>query len=305
MEGAHGDSIDPAVFVDDDGSCYYFWGQFHLKGARLTGDMMSLEDNSITDNILTEKAHGFHEGACMRKRNGIYYLLYTDISRGRATCISYATAKSPLGPYTKGGVIVDNTGCDPQTWNNHGSMEEVGGKWYIVYHRSSQNSVFSRRVCVEPISFDEAGAIGEVEMTTQGAGGAICAADTMEAWRACLVHNAWTDAQSYGPDDYQEYLQMYNGSWAGFKYLDFGAGVSAFEATAASHGYGGTLTLHLDAPDGPVIGTLSLGRTGGWQKWETAKCAVSPVTGVHALFITCEGFGSKLLNLLSFRFIKK
>ena len=25
---ANGDSIDPAVFVDDDGQAYYFWGSF-------------------------------------------------------------------------------------------------------------------------------------------------------------------------------------------------------------------------------------------------------------------------------------
>jgi beta-xylosidase len=35
--------IDPAVFVDDDGAAYYYWGQIHAHGARLNGDMMSLD----------------------------------------------------------------------------------------------------------------------------------------------------------------------------------------------------------------------------------------------------------------------
>ena len=47
--------------------------------------------------------------ACMRKRNGIYYIVYTDISRGKATCLSYAMSDKPLGPYKKGGVIIDNS----------------------------------------------------------------------------------------------------------------------------------------------------------------------------------------------------
>lgn len=109
---ANGDSIDPAVFVDDDGQAYYFWGQFHLRGAKLSANMSHLE--SVQDHILTEEEHGFHEGASIRKRRGIYYLIYTDITRYRATCLSYATSKSPLGPYTKRGVMIDNYGCDPR-----------------------------------------------------------------------------------------------------------------------------------------------------------------------------------------------
>ena len=138
--GVEKDGIDPAVFVDDDGQAYYFWGQFSLRGARLNPDMCSIDPSSVTRNILTEEKDGFHEGASLRKWNGLYILLYTDISRGRASCLSYATSDSPLGPYIKRGVILDNTGCDPETWNNHGSMARIGGEWYIFYHRASQNS---------------------------------------------------------------------------------------------------------------------------------------------------------------------
>lgn len=85
MKGADGDGIDPAVFIDDDGTAYYFWGQFQLRGGILTDDMTALIPESVKSNILTEHEHGFHEGASIRKRNGKYYLVYTDISRGRAT----------------------------------------------------------------------------------------------------------------------------------------------------------------------------------------------------------------------------
>ena len=129
IEIADGDGIDPAVFIDDDGQAYYFWGQFELRGGRMKEDMCTLEPGSINRCIINEAEHGFHEGASLRKRNGIYYLVYTDISRDRATCISYATAEHPLGPYTRRGVIVDNAECDPETWNNHGSIFEYRGQW--------------------------------------------------------------------------------------------------------------------------------------------------------------------------------
>ena len=88
IEGANGDSIDPAVFVDDDGQAYYFWGQFTLRGGKLMDDMKTLIPDTVKDGIVTEWEHGFHEGASIRKRNGKYYMVYTDISRGKATGMS-------------------------------------------------------------------------------------------------------------------------------------------------------------------------------------------------------------------------
>ena len=169
IEYASGSGIDPAVFKDDDGQCYYYWGQFSLNGAKLSESMTEIDMTTLHRDLITEHEHGFHEGASVRKHNGKYYLLYTDISRGRATCISYAVSDSPLGPFKKGGVIVDNIYCDPMTWNNHGSMECFKGQWYIFYHRSSFNSQFSRRLCAEKIFFNADGSIGEVCQTSTGA----------------------------------------------------------------------------------------------------------------------------------------
>ncbi len=105
VAGAHGDAIDPAALVDEDGQVYYYWGQFHLRGARLRPDLKGIEPGSLHSDLLTEAAHGFHEGASIRKHGGLYYLVYTDISRGRATCLAYATSRSALGPFEKGGIL--------------------------------------------------------------------------------------------------------------------------------------------------------------------------------------------------------
>ena len=136
MEGIRG--IDPTVFTDDDGQAYYYWGQFAAKGARLNPDMKTIDFASAKDSLLTEKEHYFHEGGFMFKRAGVYYFVYTHIGRqDRATCIGYATSASPMGPFKYGGVIVDNAGCDPESWNNHGSVVEFKGQWYVLYHRST------------------------------------------------------------------------------------------------------------------------------------------------------------------------
>lgn len=177
--------IDPAVFVDDDGQAYYYWGQFKANAVRLNTDMMSLDEGSIVEGVLTEDTHHFHEGSSMRKRNGIYYYVFADTSRGKPTSLGYATGDSPLGPFTYRGVIIDNAACDPGSWNIHGSIEEVNGQWYVFYHRSCNNSEYLRRACAEPIFFDENGLIAEVNMTSQGAGAPYAPGEIVPACAAC------------------------------------------------------------------------------------------------------------------------
>ncbi len=179
--------IDPAVFVDDDGQAYLYWGQFSANVARLNDDMMSIDESSIVTGLITESEHHFHEGCSMRKRDGVYYLVFADTSRGKPTCLGYATSTSPLGPFEYRGVIIDNADCDPESWNNHGSIECVDGQWYVFYHRSSRGSSSMRRVCVEPIRFLPDGGIPEVPMTSQGAGASFASGETVPGWAACAL----------------------------------------------------------------------------------------------------------------------
>ena len=180
--------IDPAIFIDDDGSAYYYWGQFRANGVKLNADMVSFDEKNVVKGIVTEEEHGFHEGSSMRKRKGIYYYVYPCIFRkGRPTCLAYATSNSPLGPFTYRGVIVDNAKCGPDSWNIHGSIEEFHGQWYVFYHRCSGTGRANRRLCLEKIYFNEDGTIDEVKMTSQGAGEPFKAGECIEDWRACEV----------------------------------------------------------------------------------------------------------------------
>ena len=179
--------IDPAVFIDTDGQAYYYWGQFSANAAKLNPDMMSIDESSIVNGILTEQEHHFHEGSSVRKRGDTYYYVFADVSRGKPTCLGYATGKSPLGPFAYQGVIIDNEPCDPGSWNNHGSIEEVNGQWYVLYHRSNGNSQRMRRACAELIFFDENGLIREVKMTSQGAGKPFAPGEFIPAYTACEV----------------------------------------------------------------------------------------------------------------------
>jgi hypothetical protein len=266
--------------------------------------LRTFEEGTFVDGILTDDRDGFWEGVSIRKRNGIYYLVYTDNSRGRATVMAYATSKEPLGPYTKQGVIIDNAGCDPETWNNHGSIQEFMGKWYVFYHRSSQGTRYNRRVCVEPIHFDEDGRIAEVEMTTQGPSGPISARTELEAFRACQVSGSIRVNVSLVGEAFGDTLtHIENGDSATFKYLDFHEGIGGFSVRAASATRGGHIDLRLDSPDGPVVGTCSVTATGTWTRWtDFPGKMVGEIQGVHALHVSFRGERGRLMDLLSFRF---
>ncbi len=309
VKGAHKDAIDPAIFIDDDGEAYLYWGQFNARGARLLPGMAAIDESTLNKSLLNEAEHGFHEGASMRKRNGIYYFVFADISRGKPTALGYATSTSPLGPFTKQNIIIDNIGCDKGTWNNHGSIAEINGKWYVFYHRSSNDSRYNRRVCIEPIYFNEDGTINEVEMTTQGVEGPIDATKWLEAYRACLLDGEvrTTQVQQTINDEtsYYEYLShITNGDWVSYKYLDFSRPVGIFEAVVASRSYGGEMVLRLDSMQGEIVGVCEVPPTNGWENWTKVSCLIkNQIEGVHALYIEFRGIDNRLFSLKEFRFV--
>lgn len=273
--------IDPAVFVDDDGQAYYYWGQFRLRGAKLNADMHTLNLSSFQGNLIDEKRHGFHEGASMRKRNGLYYLTYTDISRGRPTCIGYAVSKSPLGPFDYKGIIIDNVGCDPKTWNNHGSIAPYAGRWYVFYHRSSQNSGFSRRVCMEPIAFGEDGMIEEVLPTTQRCGEALSADMGIQAADACRL-GGWGSQAHIVPDSRQggELLADVSGNgWAVYRDVEFGFRIRQVSLLLETSGDG---TIELWAGS-ECLGEVRVSDTGGARKEFSGS--LKPFEGVCPLYL--------------------
>ena len=177
--------IDPAIFIDDDGQAYYYWGQLFSHGVKLNEDMISFNRDEIVDDLVTEEEHFFHEGSSMRKIGDTYYYVYADMERGKPTSLGYSTSKSPMGPFTYRGIIIDNDGCDPASWNNHGSIECVNGQWYVFYHRCSRGVQQHRRLCIEKIEILEDGTIPEVKMTSQGIGEPFAPREAIKGYQAC------------------------------------------------------------------------------------------------------------------------
>jgi hypothetical protein len=293
--------IDPGLFIDDDGQAYYLWGQVTAKMARMKANMLEIDESTIIDSILTEGEHFFHEGGHLVKRNGIYYFIYAHIGRAnRPTCIGYATSCSPMGPYTYGGVIVDNDHCDPSVWNNHGSIVEMNNRWYVFYHRSTHGSNTMRKACVEPITFNADGSINEVEMTTQGAGGPISALQKMEAERACLLFGN-VRIQAFDTEK-EELALMLNDDKAAYKYIDFGKGADSLIIMIKPGKEGARIDFAVDHPWGPSVGTFDVPAGKEGQDWIEMRTAVKQISGVHALWLRFYGNDMEQLKVDWFQF---
>lgn len=294
------EEIDPAVFIDDDGQAYYIWGQFEAKIARLKPGMDEIDTSTIVTGFVNEKDHYFHEGGYMVKRNDIYYFIYADISRAnRPTCIGYATSDSPTGPYEYGGVIVDNAYCDPSTWNNHGSIVEFNNQWYVFYHRSTHNSRMMRKACAEPIFFNDDGSISEVEMTSQGAGPALSAFETIDAERACLLFGN-VRIQLFEPGN-EELGEIENDDSAAYKYIDFKEGAGKVTLRVKPLENGGSISVRLDQPWTRQIAWINIpaSRDGEWQ---TVTADIETTKGVHAVWLSFHGPEKKMFEIDWFRF---
>jgi len=163
--------IDPTVFVDDDGQAYiYHGGGARCMAGKLKDNMMEIDG----EMMVIEGLEDFHEAPWIHKRNGVYYLSYSDNHDDNwndgvkgDNRMRYAISNSPLGPWECKGIYMEPT----NSYTNHGSIVEYKGQWYSFYHDSSlseANGEFNdwlRSVCVDKLYYNEDGTIQMVKQT--------------------------------------------------------------------------------------------------------------------------------------------
>jgi beta-glucosidase len=87
--------------------------------------------------------------------------------------------------------------------------------------------------------------------------------------------------------------------------IDFGSTAARQVITRRASGASvtGTVQYRLDSATGPVIASVAISNTGGWQTWGSVTTTLSSsVTGVHSVVITFTGSGGEFVNLNWFQF---
>jgi hypothetical protein len=161
--------IDQDVFIDDDGQAYIYYGGWgHANVARLDDDMVSLArfDDGSTFKEITPA--GYVEGSQMFKRNGRYYLMWSEGGwTGPDYSVAYAIADSPTGPFERLDRVLAQ---DPAIARGagHNAVIQIPGTdtWYIVYHRRplSETDGNARQLAYDRMHFNADGTIQRVKM---------------------------------------------------------------------------------------------------------------------------------------------
>ena len=265
IKGAGGFSmIDPAVFMDTDGTAYlYYGGGGHCVGVKLKPDMTEIDGEPQPMTGL----HDFHEATWVFRRNGTYYLTYAD-NHPENNLMEYATSSSPLGPWTPRGVYLESTGCD----TTHGSVVQYKGQWYQFYHNKSISGQGNlRSICVDVLNFNPDGSIQTVVQTKTGPP-AVGPADEPSPNRASYDPSTATvgggatvetgDGASIGSTAHNLHL---TGSWIQWNNVSGGdlGGRATIDLSYAAEG-DSKMHLEVNGVDYSLLNTLS---TGDWDKY--------------------------------------
>ena len=164
--------IDPFVFVDVDRTHYLIYGGWrHCNIARLNADFTGFVPFADGATFKEITPTGYVEGSWMFVRNGKYYFMWSEGGwTGPNYAVAYAIGPSPLGPFERAGLILQQDQAVATGAGHHSVLHAPSGKTYIVYHRRplGDRDRNHRVVCIDEMRFDANGAIQPVVITHEG-----------------------------------------------------------------------------------------------------------------------------------------
>lgn len=320
VDGVFG--FDPAVLVDDDGRAYGYWGSERSYGAELDPVTMATvkEGTKVVEDMVSGRNQAgdfrFFEASSIRKIKDKYVFIYSRWTKEGEFglpetnyTLAYAYGDAPLGPWTYGGTIIDGRGREVNevgdtiasavvSGNTHGSICEIGGQWYVFYHRQTGLNEFARQAMVAPIDVQvEEGPGGKVSIsegeynsegfalegldpTERHSAGIACWLTgpkvAVHEWPNNVFYGSYVEA-SYGGDDKFEapyalrnntnrVVNNTDGSIVGYKYFNFaktqGKNGLRLSVRLTPEGIEGSMKVMVDRPwtsqGGKVLGTLQL-----------------------------------------------
>lgn len=254
--------------------------------------------------------HAFYEAPSIRKIGELYYLVY---SSGENNELAYAVSEYPDRGFEYKGVIISNsdigfkgnTAPKAPAGTIHGGIEQINGKWYMFYHRCTNNTDFSRQACAEQIEILPDGTIPQVEITTQGlesapikAEGSLCAAYLCNLITRKPIKPGLGRQQKL-PRVNEINSEVFvsdisNGAQLGYKYFEF----SNIARLALEYKGKGSGVIEIrTGENGEVLGRINITPS---QSWVSASGSVDLQNQTSALFLSFKGKGRIDLKAIVF-----
>lgn len=257
------------------------------------------------------EGHAFFEAASIRKLKGKYYFIYSSRNNHE---LCYAISDKPDEGFVYGGTIVSNGDIGYQgrkkkdrlnlTGNNHGSIVQIGDKYFIFYHRMTDRSTYSRQACAEEIHIAADGSIAQVPVTSCGLNGApLPAKGVYPAAIACILTNGHMPHLTNGKiskalpyiahkDGRTMIEEITNGTVIGFRSFRFNGDE---RLKLAVHGnFHGTVQIFTDI-SGEQITSLQIDASK-----ESAASGSLSLKGDYPIYLKFNGTGKATLTEIAF-----
>ena len=306
--------FDPAVFIDDDGKGYIYFGGGHnpdafehpktARCAALGADMISIE--GIPAEI---DAPYLFEDSGINKINNLYYYTYCANWTARPegsgpevppiAVIAYMTSEKPLGPFTYRGWTLKNPGNYFGAWgNNHHWIFEFKGKHYIAYHAQTMEKQMKlehggyRGIFINEFKVNEDGSLPVQDMKMAGAA-QVGSFNPFEKVPAASFHSvrnvAVTSKRTLSP--------VADGGYVCLKGVDFGDGAKkiALEVICGEKSKA-SLQVCVDhfGSNGKVLADIKIGKKSNIEE------NIEAISGIHDLYFVFTGN----FELSSWTFVK-
>lgn len=322
--------FDPGVLTEGDKTYLYTgfcgWGDKSRHGAMCTvlgPDMLTIVQNPkiVVPGCEYSKGSGFEgheyfEAASIRKKGDKYIFVYSSIVMHE---LCYAVSDKPDSGFEYGGVLISNSDLGIDSYkpsnlasaygaNNHGSVIEINGCWYVFYHRHTNGTWYSRQVCAERLEEDDNGGFKQAMLTSCGLNnGPLPAEGFYPSYIACNLF------YPNGDDSYKEhndaklpditkvkiiqegadgaicdsYITNFNdGAVAGFKFFECR---NVKKIAVFIHGYSsGKIKVKLDWSKDSV-GEIDINSNNAWDRYEIP---VNIPDGTWPLYFEYEGTGN-------------
>lgn len=291
---------DPDILMDDDGKAYMVFGAHKYFIVRLGDDMISQAEPAR--RIAVKNSFGpFGSGLTddkpsLHKRNGIYYLSWSSF---------YAVSKNVYGPYEYRGTVIDPAYVAPEFLrkrgrlflDRHGNFFEYNNQWYYVANDLSQpgRNMYYRDSIMAYVHYKDNGDMAPVRIDSLGVG---------QYDATCLQ----IEAEDYFKAVCAEKRECPLG---GFEMRNLAAGSQLYypnihnvpaDATltfslASGNTAGGTIEVREGTPDGPLLGTCKIVKTGKWDKYGTFSCRLKNKEGTISLCLVVKGSEEEVCRL--------
>jgi len=300
--------FDPAVFVDDDGTGYIYFGggvpgeyenEFDgyplnsdaplferpqtLRAAQLGDDMISL----ATVPVLLD-APWPYEDSGIHKADGVYYYSYctnwNEKSPFGQARIGLMMSESPLGPFEFVDTVFNNPGDFFGIYgNNHHTIIPFHDKYYIFYHSEYLNGqIYGEARGYRTTHVDELAYVDGKFLNATGSLTGVEQLFNVDAFAenpaALMAWEAGVSTNGLGHT-----TVTYNkGEWTGVSKVDFddGATTVTISATTAN---GAVIQVSLDSPEGEVLGYVEFPPTGE-DDYVDITIEIPEVKGVRDVF---------------------